>query len=47
MGGRRRSPAGGRTQPLRWLDDLREQGSYGFLATARDGREAVQAAFGR
>jgi 2-methylisocitrate lyase-like PEP mutase family enzyme len=27
--------------------ELREQGSYGFLATARDGREAVQAAFGR
>jgi 2-methylisocitrate lyase-like PEP mutase family enzyme len=25
--------------------ELREQGSYGFLATARDGRNAVQAAF--
>ncbi len=27
--------------------ELREQGSYGFLATARVGRDAVQAAFGR
>jgi 2-methylisocitrate lyase-like PEP mutase family enzyme len=27
--------------------ELREQGSYGFLATARAGRDAVQAAFGR
>jgi 2-methylisocitrate lyase-like PEP mutase family enzyme len=26
--------------------ELREQGSYGFLATARTGRAAVQAAFG-
>ncbi|HEY0716068.1 MAG TPA: isocitrate lyase/phosphoenolpyruvate mutase family protein, partial [Streptosporangiaceae bacterium] len=27
--------------------ELREQGSYGFLATARDGQNAVRAAFGR
>ena len=27
--------------------ELREQGSYGFLAAARPGRHAVQAAFGR
>jgi 2-methylisocitrate lyase-like PEP mutase family enzyme len=27
--------------------ELRDQGSYGFLATARTGRDAVQAAFGR
>jgi 2-methylisocitrate lyase-like PEP mutase family enzyme len=26
--------------------ELRDQGSYGFLAAARGGRDAVQAAFG-